>query len=1119
MRCVSPTPLPARATTRPTTPATATRWSTLLLVLAGTVLVLGMVFAMVAGSAAGPAEAATLVPTTTTITSTLNPSTVGQATTLKATVTAATGAPTGTVTFRDGATVLGTATWWFGTYSLSVSGLSAGSHAITATYGGNTTFQSSTGSLTQSVVAPAIAATTTALRTTLDPISSGQSATVTATVTVISTGAGAPASTVTFREGTKVLGTAAWWFGAYNLRLPELAPGDHVITAAYTGSAAVAGSSASLTQRVRVTTAVDAAVTPAPATTTETVTVTATVRPVVSGAAIPTGTITVSEGAAVLATTPVTQGRGVAALTGLAAGDHALTLRYSGDGVNLAGTGATTVVVRIASTLTVTASQSPSAIGQPVTFTASVLPHAAGGPVATGSIAVIGGISNHGSAPLVNGTASVTLSSLEAGDHLVTVTYDGDTLFRSAATSIAHVVGTATAASTESAPLVVTTQPTAFQRLSADVSSPASTHGGDGGNQIRLPSDGNLLWAQSDVAGFDTAGAPFMVNNVVSISSPSSPLVRRQPLSPTGVPFQLVKPTSMGPCTAPGSARVFWNAGMVAIPQAGWDQVLIWFQAYCLAPDMTLTPTSIGLAELHYTPAMASDMVHPWSDHVRILDEDLYGASNGMQLPELGPDGNIYLYRCYANGAQPAVEDMLGCKVARVAPLDAADASKYRYWNGTGWGATSEAGAAYMSIPDTATPARLPAGMFKVTYIPQANLWVLGSQAWPGFNGTPLFRVARSPQGPWSVGATIPYLGCDGHTCYGSMVSAALSDATHLGVVYFDNHGQDPATNSPDSTAAGQLHVVTAGITMPSASSGPSRPMVPTSTTVTTPVNPVTGGQVVTVTATVVPAPTAPDPSGATDTRTPAGTVTFREGATVLGTATRFFGTYSATLPVLGAGTHTITAAFSGDDAFDPSSATVTVTVQRAVTKLSVTSSANPSTLNQPATVSATLAVVAPGAGTPPGTVTFSEGSTVLGSATLFFGRYNLALPNLPAGDHVITAFFAGDATYGPSTVSITQKVQRIATTVAVTTSAASVKAGTAVTFAATVTGGPWTSPTGTVTFMEGSTVLGTGTSWFGSYNLTLKTLSAGSHTITAKYSGDASFAAGSATVIQIVTL
>jgi len=91
--------------------------------------------------------------TTTTLISSRNPSTRGQTVTFTATVTAVAGTPTGTVTFRAGTTSLGSRSLnSSGQASLSTSGLSRGSHSITATYGGATGYPSSVSApLTQQV--------------------------------------------------------------------------------------------------------------------------------------------------------------------------------------------------------------------------------------------------------------------------------------------------------------------------------------------------------------------------------------------------------------------------------------------------------------------------------------------------------------------------------------------------------------------------------------------------------------------------------------------------------------------------------------------------------------------------------------------------------------------------------------------------------------------------------------------------------------------------------------------------------------------------------------------------------------------------------------------------------
>ena len=94
------------------------------------------------------------------LTSSLNSAPLGQPVTFTATAAAvapATGTPTGSVTFLDGSNTLGSGTLNSGVATFSTSSLTAGNHTITASYGGDNTFNSSTGSLTgnpQVIVAP-----------------------------------------------------------------------------------------------------------------------------------------------------------------------------------------------------------------------------------------------------------------------------------------------------------------------------------------------------------------------------------------------------------------------------------------------------------------------------------------------------------------------------------------------------------------------------------------------------------------------------------------------------------------------------------------------------------------------------------------------------------------------------------------------------------------------------------------------------------------------------------------------------------------------------------------------------------------------------------------------------
>ena len=97
------------------------------------------------GCDAGAFELQTTIMTTTTLASSANPSLTGQSVTFTATVapTTGTGTATGTVTFRDGATPLGTRTLSGGTATFTAAALSATTHPITASYGGNVTLTGS----------------------------------------------------------------------------------------------------------------------------------------------------------------------------------------------------------------------------------------------------------------------------------------------------------------------------------------------------------------------------------------------------------------------------------------------------------------------------------------------------------------------------------------------------------------------------------------------------------------------------------------------------------------------------------------------------------------------------------------------------------------------------------------------------------------------------------------------------------------------------------------------------------------------------------------------------------------------------------------------------------------
>lgn len=93
--------------------------------------------------------------TTATLSSSANPSVQGQPVTFTATVTSSSGAPTGTVTFKDGSTTVGTgglsATSPYQAM-FTTSTLATGTHGMTAMYGGDASFDQTTSSLLSQTV-------------------------------------------------------------------------------------------------------------------------------------------------------------------------------------------------------------------------------------------------------------------------------------------------------------------------------------------------------------------------------------------------------------------------------------------------------------------------------------------------------------------------------------------------------------------------------------------------------------------------------------------------------------------------------------------------------------------------------------------------------------------------------------------------------------------------------------------------------------------------------------------------------------------------------------------------------------------------------------------------------
>jgi hypothetical protein len=187
----------------------------------------------------------------------------------------------------------------------------------------------------------------------------------------------------------------------------------------------------------------------------------------------------------------------------------------------------------------------------------------------------------------------------------------------------------------------------------------------------------------------------------------------------------------------------------------------------------------------------------------------------------------------------------------------------------------------------------------------------------------------------------------------------------------------------------------------------------PTSTSLASSLNPSTYGQKVTWTATVTS-------SGSV---TPTGTIKFTWSGHTIGSATlNGSGVATLTRSNLIAATYPLTAVYAGDAAnLGSTSAVLNQVVLETTSRASLTSSPNPSTQGQAVTFTATISsptVI------PTGPVTFTAGTTVLGTAQLAGGKAKLVISSLPVGSTKVTVKYNGDSNIAKSSASVIQTVQ-----------------------------------------------------------------------------------------------
>lgn len=188
-------------------------------------------------------------------------------------------------------------------------------------------------------------------------------------------------------------------------------------------------------------------------------------------------------------------------------------------------------------------------------------------------------------------------------------------------------------------------------------------------------------------------------------------------------------------------------------------------------------------------------------------------------------------------------------------------------------------------------------------------------------------------------------------------------------------------------------------------------------------------------------------------TAQPTGTVSFYDGATQIGSPVPLSaGAAALSTSSLSIGSHNITAQYSGDSNYVPTTSTVLIQAVGQVTSATgtPTSSANPATPGQLVTL--TSAVTSTFAGdslVPTGKVTFNDGAKALGTATLSAnGVAIFQTSSLAVGSHSITVQYLGDANFtGSASTAFSQTVVRPDYSLAATPATQTVNPGSAASY------------------------------------------------------------------------
>ncbi len=1090
--------------------------------------------------------------TTTSVTSATNPWVTGQAVDFTATVVAnlpGAGTPTGTVTFTMNGGPDQIVNVVNGSATATLTPDFIGGNTVTAVYSGDGDFKTSTGWLTQNVN---LGDTNTVVTNTPATSQVGETVTLSATVTAAAPAVGTPAGNVQFFDGLNPIGSpVALASGTVSIPTTFSTVGAHSITAQYLGAFNFNGSiSPAVTQTVTTgSTATVVTVAQTPVVFGNSVTFQATVSPFAPATGTPTGTVQFTvDGVNAGAAQPLTGGTASVTLPFLTGGTHGISAVYTSDAPDTFGgsTGntATQVITPTNTATTVSPSVANPVHGQPVDFTASVDSFFIGTTHVspTGSVQFKIDGANVGS-PVALTTAAdqpstavlSAVSNLSTADHTVSAEYIGDANYATSTSSdLAITVAKADTTTTVTSPgPSVIGQPVSFTATVGAVSPGAGTPTGSvtftlNGAQLQTV---NLTGGQANI----TYTPEFIGNGntVLAIYSGDGDFTTSQgSFNQVVANGNTTTVAGNSPATTLFGQTVTLSADVAAVsPATGTPQgdvsffdgaTLIQTTSLDGSGHASITTSSLAVGSHSITAVYATSSTFNGSTSAPVI-QTVTTAETATVVTVSSPSvvfGNSVSFQATVATVAPATGTPTGTLQFTVDGVDA------------GAPQTLSGGAASVTLPF------LTGGTHSISAAYTSDA--------PGSFANSLGNTVTQVITPADTATTVsPSVANPVHgepVSFTASVDSFFIGTTHVsptGSVQFTIDGANvgspvaltPVTDLPSTaTLPAVSDLSTAGHTVSAVYLGDTNYATSTSSDL-----PITVGAAATTTSVVSPGSTqtgqpvsftATVTTNAPGAGTPVGSVTFTAdaGAVFIGTSPLSGG--SATSPSissLSAGSHTITATYSGSVDFQGSLGTTSQSVGAAATTTALESSLNPSIFSQAIGLTATVTVTPPASGTATGTVQFLDGATSLGTVAVNGGgQAFLPISTLTGGAHSLTAVYtpADSAVFATSTSPVlTQTVNTADTSVGVTTSNSSPVYPDSVTLTATV-GSFAGIPSGTVDFTSNGTPIGSAPLVAGATNATAAitvALPAGSQSVVASYSGDTNFTPSTSGALSFV--